>query len=187
MNPSAIVNDADKKFSSGIEHLKDELKKLRTGRASSTMLDSIMVMAYGTPMPLNQVATVTTPEAQLLQISPFDPSNIQAINTAIRENQMLGLNPMDDGRVVRVPIPALTEERRRDIVKIVSQKQEEAMISLRGVRRDAIDAIAQLKKDKEIGEDDAKRVEKQIDDAMTTAKNNVEAVSKAKEQEIMTL
>lgn len=187
MNPSSIVSDADKKFNSGVERLKDELKKLRTGRASSTMLDSIIVMAYGTPMPLNQVATVTVPEAQLLQISPFDPSNIQAITSAIRENQMLGLNPMDDGRIVRVPIPALTEERRRDIVKIVSQKQEEAMINLRSVRRDAMDAIAQLKKDKEIGEDDAKRVEKQIDDAMTTAKNSVEAVSKAKEQEIMTL
>lgn len=187
MNPNTILSEADKKFAGTTERLREELKKLRTGRASAAMLDGVMVLAYGTAMPLNQVATVTAPEAQLIQISPFDPSNIQAISSAIRENQALGLNPMDDGRVVRVPIPPLNEERRRDIVKIVGSKQEEAMIGLRNVRHDAMDAIAKLKKDKEIGEDDAKRFEKQIDDALAKAKAEIETLSKAKEQEIMTL
>jgi ribosome recycling factor len=187
MNPNTILSDADKKFAAAAERLRDELKKLRTGRASAAMLDGIMVSAYGTAMPLNQVATVTAPEAQLIQISPFDPSNIQAISNAIRENQALGLNPMDDGRVVRVPIPPLNEERRRDIVKIVGGKQEDAMIGLRSVRHDAMDAIAKLKKDKEIGEDDAKRFEKQIDDSLAKTKTEIESLAKAKEQEIMTI
>lgn len=187
MNPQSIVSDAEKKFTGSLERLQDEFKKLRTGRASAAMLDGVMVSAYGTAMPLNQVATVTAPEAQLIQISPFDPSNIQAISNAIRENQSLGLNPMDDGRVVRVPIPPLNEERRRDIVKVVGAKQEEAMIGLRNIRHDALDAISKLKKDKEIGEDDAKRVEKQIDDSMAKTKAEIESAAKAKEQEIMTL
>lgn len=187
MNPQSIVSSSEQKFAQALDHLREEFKKLRTGRASAGMLDGIMVMAYGAPMPLNQVATVTAPEAQLLQISPFDPSNIQAISTAIRENQSLGFNPMDDGRVVRVPVPPLTEERRRDIVKLVGQKLEEAMIGLRNIRHDAMDTIGNLKKDKAIGEDDAKRLEKQVDDAMAKTKSEAEALAKAKEQEIMTL
>jgi ribosome recycling factor len=146
-----------------------------------------MVEAYGTPMPLIQVATVTAPEAQLLQITPFDPNNLQAIATAIRNNQSLGLNPSDDGRVVRVPLPALTEERRRELAKQVGAKQEEAMVSLRNIRHDALDAIDHAKKDKQIGEDDAKRLEKQVDEAMNKAKTDVEAAAKQKEQEVMSL
>ena len=138
-------------------------------------------------MPLNQVATVTAPEAQLIQITPFDPSNLAAIATSIRNNQQLGLNPSDDGRVVRVPIPALTEDRRRDLAKQVGERQEEAMVRLRGARHDAFDAIAKAKKEKEVGEDDAKRLEKQVDDALNDVRGKIEAAAKAKEQEIMTL
>jgi len=187
MNPSQIPNDASTKFTAALDHFKNELSKLRTGRASASMLDGVMVEAYGAQMPLNQVANVTTPEAQLLQISPFDPNNIQAIAAAIRNNQSLGLNPSDDGRVVRVPIPPLNEERRREISKQVGSKQEETMVTLRNVRHDAMDAIDKAKKDKEIGEDDAKRLEKQVDDAMNNVRSQVEAASKAKEQEIMSL
>ena len=187
MNPSQIPADASTKFSNALEHFKNELSRLRTGRASAAMLDGVMVEAYGSLMPLNQVATVTAPEAQLIQISPFDPNNIQAIATAIRNNQSLGLNPSDDGRVVRVPIPPLTEERRREISKQVGQKQEECMVSLRTIRHDAIDAIDKAKKDKEIGEDDAKRLEKQLDEAMNTVRDTVTATAKAKEAEIMSL
>lgn len=187
MNPNSVIKEAEAKFASCQERLSDELKKLRTGRASAAILDGVMVMAYGVATPLNQVANVTAPEAQQLQITPFDPNNLQAISAAIRENQMLGLNPMDDGRVVRVPIPALNEERRRDIVKIVGVKQEEAMISARSARHDAMAAIDKFKKDKEIGEDDAKRYEKQIDDSMASLKTDIEAEAKAKETEIMTL
>ena len=187
MSPNQIIDDAKKKFQSALEHFQVELKKVRTGRAHAAMLDGVMVTAYGTPMPLNQVANVTAPEAQLLQITPFDPGNIQAIASAIRDNPTLGLNPSDDGRVVRVPIPALTEERRREYVKVLGGKVEDCMIALRGVRRDAIDAVAQAKKDKNIGEDDAKRLEKQVDETMNKVKADVDAAAKAKETEIMTV
>jgi ribosome recycling factor len=187
MNPSQAVSDAQAKFSQAIEHFQEALKGLRTGRASASMLDGLMVEAYGTPMPLNQVATVTAPEAQLIQISPFDPANLQAISTAIRNNQQLGLNPSDDGRVVRVPVPPLTEERRRELAKQVGEKLEDSMVRMRGVRHDAMDAISKAKKDKEIGEDDAKRLEKQVDDAMNDARSKADGAAKAKEQEIMTL
>lgn len=187
MNPQQIITDAQTKFTQATERFQDSLKSLRTGRASASMLDGIMVEAYGTPMPLNQVATITAPEAQLLQISPFDPSNIQAISTAIRSNPTLGLNPSDDGRLIRIPIPPLNEERRRELAKQVGQKQEDAMIQLRNVRHEALDIINEAKKDKDIGEDDAKRLSTQLEDAMTKTKQQVEATSKAKEAEIMTV
>ena len=170
MNPAQIVTDAQTKLTQGVERFQSSLKSLRTGRANAAMLDGITVEAYGTPMPLIQVATVTVPEAQLIQITPFDPANLAAITTAIRNSASLGLNPSDDGRVVRVPIPPLTEDRRRELAKQVGQKQEEAMIALRAVRHDALDIINEAKKDKDIGEDDAKRLEKQVDDALNAAK-----------------
>lgn len=175
------------KLRQAVLHYREEIKKIRTGRAHPSMLDGVMVQAYGTPMPLNQVANVTAPEAQLLQITPFDPSNMQAIASAIRDNPSLGLNPMDDGRVVRVPIPQLTEERRREYVKLLGGKTEDCMVSLRNIRRDAMDSIEKSKKDKAIGEDDAKRLEKQVDEAMNAAKTDVESAYSAKETEIMTV
>lgn len=187
MQPSQIINDAKTKLDAAVAHYHEQLKSLRTGRASASMLDGVVVQAYGTPMPLNQVATVTAPEAQLLQITPFDPSNLQAIASAIRDNPTLALNPSDDGRVVRVPIPPLNEERRREIAKQLGVKQEDAMIALRNIRRDALDAVNQAKKDKDLGEDDAKRLGTQIEDAMNHARGAVESASKAKEHEIMTV
>jgi ribosome recycling factor len=187
MNPNQLISDTKTKLDAAVAHYGDQLKTLRTGRASAAMLDGVTVEAYGQPMPLNQVANVTAPEAQLLQITPFDPGNIQAIASAIRDNPSLGLNPSDDGRVVRVPIPALTEERRREIVKQLGAKQEDAMIALRNVRRDALDTIDQAKKAKELGEDDAKRLQGQVEDAAKIAQGQVEAASKAKETEIMTV
>lgn len=181
------IKQYEEKMNQAFLHFQEDLKKVRTGRAHAGMLDGVMVTAYGTPMPLNQVANVTAPEAQLLQITPFDPNNLQAIASAIRDNPTLGLNPSDDGRVVRVPIPALTEERRREYVKVLGGKVEDAMIALRNIRRDANDAIAQAKKDKAIGEDDAKRLEKQVDDALASVKSKVDAAAKAKEAEIMTV
>lgn len=187
MSPNQVVDDAKKKFQTAAEHFQGELKKVRTGRAHAGMLDGVVVTAYGTQMPLNQVANVTAPEVQLLQITPFDPNNLQAIASAIRDNPSLGLNPSDDGRVVRVPIPPLTEERRREYVKSLGGKVEDCMIALRNVRRDALDAIDKLKKDKALGEDDAKRLEKQVDEAMAKTKTVVDAAAKAKETEIMTV
>lgn len=187
MNPSDITRRAETDMSAAVAHFNDELKSLRTGRASASMLDGVVVEAYGTPMPLNQVATISTPEAQLIQITPYDPSNIQAIASAIRDNPSLGLNPSDDGRVVRVPIPALTEERRRDIAKQLGGKVEDAMIRLRNVRHDALDAVDKAKKDKQIGEDEAKRLEKAVDDELNKSRLSIEAAAKAKEAEIMTV
>lgn len=187
MDPNQAVREATTKFDAAVEHYKDELKRLRTGRAHPSMLDGVMVEAYGTQMPLNQTATVTTADAQLLQITPFDPNNLQAIASSIRNNPMLGLNPTDDGRVVRVPIPPLTEERRRDLTKVVSQKQEDCMVAMRNIRHDVLDVISKAQKDKQIGEDDAKRLEKQVEDAMAKARADAEAAAKAKDQEIMTV
>lgn len=187
MSPNKIYDDVKTKLKVATDHFSGELKKLRTGRAHPSMLDGVMVVAYGTPMPLNQVSTVTTPEAQLIQISPFDPNNLQAICEAIRNDQALGLNPMDDGRLVRVPIPPLTTERRQQIVKQLNEKLEESHISARNIRHEALDIAKKAKSDKQISEDDFNRIEKQIDELMAKTKNDLESLAKAKEQEIMTV
>lgn len=187
MNPTQISDEAEKKFAQAVEHFKGELGKLRTGRAHASMLDGVMVEAYGTPMPLNQVATVTAPEATLIQITPFDPNNLQAIAAAIRNNQSLGLNPSDDGRVVRVPIPPLTEERRREIAKQIGEKVEDANVRMRNARHEALKAADAAKKNKELSEDDVKRIEKRIDDTLSVQKAAIDTAAKAKEQEIMTV
>lgn len=175
------------RFTAAVTHFEDELKKVRTGRAHPSALDSIQVEAYGQKMPLNQVANVTAAEAQLLTVTPFDPSNIQAITAAIRADQTLGFNPSDDGRLVRVPIPPLTEERRKQIVKQTSEKVEEARIVLRSIRQDALKEAKRLKDDKAISEDDQKRGEKAIDDLMSSFNAKIDSAFKEKEKEILTL
>jgi len=187
MELNQIVAGVPNKMHAAVAHFQDDLKKLRTGRAHAGMLEGVTVTAYGAQMLLNQVATVMAPEAQLLQVTPFDPNNLQAIASAIRDNQTLGLNPTDDGRVVRVPIPPLTEERRRDLTKMVGQKLEDCMVSLRNIRHEAMDTITRSKKDKQIGEDDAKRLERQVDEALGVARSEAETAARAKEQEIITL
>ncbi len=168
-------------------HFEDELKKIRTGRAHSSMLENVLVEAYSAKMPLNQVANVTAPEAQLLLVSPFDPSNIKAITAAIREDQTLGLNPVDDGRLIRVPVPQLTTERRQQIAKQLGEKVEECRITLRTVRHDALKDAKKSKDEKQLTEDDYKRVEKTLDSFMADMQAKLELATKAKEQEIMTV
>lgn len=185
MNPQQVVDQAKQKFTAAVEHYHEQLKTIRTGRANASMLDGVVVDVYGAPTPLMHVANVTAPEAQLIQITPYDPSNLQQIASAIRDNPQLGLNPSDDGRIVRVPIPPLNEERRREIVKQLGSKQEDAMIALRNVRHEAIGAFDEAKKDKTIGEDEAKRLSGLVEDAMSKAKVDVEAATKTKEAEIM--
>lgn len=170
-----------------LEHFTEELKKIRTGRAHAGMLDGVMVEAYGAQMPLNQVANITAPEAALLVVTPFDPSNIQAIATAIRNNQGLGFNPSDDGRVVRIPVPPLTEDRRKQLVKQAGEKVEDARIALRNVRQDALKDAKKAKDDKQLSEDDLKAVEKGIDDDMKRYQDKLETAFKAKEQDILTI
>ncbi len=185
MDSAKVVNDTKAKFEAAIGHFNEELKKLRTGRAHASMLDSIKVEAYGSPMPLIKVATVSAPEPQLLQISPFDPSNLQAISNAIRDDQSLGLNPVDDGRVIRLQIPPLTTERRQQIVKLLNDKLEECMITMRQARHDAMKQGDQAKKDKQLGDDEHSRFEKQIDELMNNKKAEAESLAKTKEAEIL--
>jgi ribosome recycling factor len=175
------------KMASALEHFEDESKKVRTGRAHPGMLDGVSVEVYGAEMPLNQVANITAPEAQMLLVTPFDPSNVTAISSAIRSNQALGFNPSDDGRVVRVPIPALTEERRKQLVKQTSEKVEEARIALRNIRQDALKDAKRKKDNKELSEDDVKRIEKEIDKIMADMQVKIDGAFKAKEKEILTI
>jgi ribosome recycling factor len=175
------------KMTGALEHFEEELKKVRTGRAHPSMLDGIQAEAYGAKMPLNQMANVTAPEPQMLLVTPFDPGNIVAIVTAIRDDQSLGFNPSDDGRVIRVPVPALTEERRKQLVKQTSEKVEEARIALRNIRQDALKDAKTKKQSKELSEDDEKRVEKEIDKLMSDTQVKLDELFKAKEKDILTI
>lgn len=177
----------ENKMKGALAHFEEELKKIRTGRAHPDMLDGIFVEAYGSRVPLNQVGNITVPEPQLLQVTPFDPSNVKAIVEAIRNDQGLGFNPSDDGRIIRVPVPALTEERRHLIVKQLGDKVEDCRISLRNVRQDALKDAKAKKEAKEISEDDYKRIEKDIDRAVADRQAELEAVTKTKEKEILTI
>lgn len=170
------------KMETAIGRFRDEMKKVRTGRAHPDMLASIKVEVYGQYMPLNQVANITAADATLLVVTPFDPSNIQAIASAIRADQALGLNPADDGRVIRVPIPPLTEERRKEIVKTASTKVEDAKVAVRNVREDARKA---LKNAEDLSEDVRKRAEKEIDELTKEFSDKIDAEFKAKSEEIM--
>ena len=178
------VKEDRKKMEGIIERFKSEMKKVRTGRAHPDMIAGVKVEVYGQFMPLNQVANITAADATLLVVTPFDPTNIQAIAAAIRGDQSLGLNPSDDGRVIRVPIPALTEERRKEIVKTASAKVEEAKVAIRNVREDARKAV---KIATEMGEDVKKRAEKEIDELTKEFNEKVESEFKAKSEEIMKL
>ena len=171
-----------KKMESVVERFDNEMKKVRTGRAHPDMLAGIKVEAYGQFMPLNQVANVTASDATLLMVTPFDPTNIKSISEAIRGDQSLGLNPADDGRIIRVPIPALTEERRKEIVKNASAKVEEAKVAIRNVREDARKAI---KIAAEMGEDVKKRAEKEIDELTKEFNDKIDKAFKDKSDEIM--
>lgn len=175
------------KITQAIEYLESELRKVRTGRAHASMLDGVMVEVYGTKMPLNQVANVTAPEAQMILVTPFDPSNVVAISAAIRDNQGLGFNPSDDGRVVRVPVPSLTEERRHQLVKQVGEKIEEARIAVRNIRQDALKEAKRLKDGKDISEDDYKRIEKEIDGIIADTQSQIDEIFRAKEKDVLTI
>jgi ribosome recycling factor len=175
------------KMNSALVHFEEELKKVRTGRAHPSMLDSVFVEVYGSRMPLNQVANVSVPEAQLLQVNPFDPGNIQAIVTAIRDDHSLGFNPSDDGRLIRVPVPPLTEERRREMVKQLGDKVEECRISMRMIRQDAFKDAKRRKDAKELSENDVTRIEKEIDKYMQDFQAKIDEIFKAKEKEVMTV
>ena len=182
---AADINEAKTKLEDALTHFHDEAKKLRTGRASASMLDSVTPEVYGAPTPLNHVATVRVVDAQLIQVEPFDPNNLAAITSAIRDDQSLGLNPADDGKVIRLPIPAMTEERRREVVKQLGEKVEETNISMRNIRHDVLNTAKSQKNDGDIGEDEQNRIEKQMTELMDQYKAKLEEAKRVKEQEIM--
>ena len=167
-----------------VEDFRKEMVATRTGRANVHMLDSVSVDYYGSQMPLNQIAQVHAPEAQLITIQPFDPSSLGAIEKAIRSAD-LGLNPMNDGKLIRVPVPALTEERRKDMVKHLHRVLEEHRTAVRNIRRDGNDAIKKASKDKKITEDEEKRSTDEIQRLTDDEIKKMEEMSKGKEKEVM--
>jgi ribosome recycling factor len=187
MNKEQLVAGVKAKLDAATEHFKQEIGKIRTGRAHPGMLDNVMVEAYGQKMPLKAVGSITVPEPQQLQITPFDPNNLQAISEAISNDQSLGLNPADDGRVVRIQIPPLTEETRQQMVKVLGQKLEDSLIAARNARHETLRDLEQAEKDKDIGKDERFGLEKQIDDLLAKQKSQAESLAKTKEQEILTL
>jgi len=167
-----------------VEDFRREMTATRTGRASVHMLDSVSVDYYGSQMPLNQIATVHAPEPQMITVQPFDPSSLAGIEKAIRTAD-LGLNPMNDGKLIRVPVPPLTEERRRDMVKHLHRILEEHRTAVRNIRRDGNDAIKKAMKDKKITEDDEKRALEEIQKLTDGEIKKMEDMCKAKEKEVM--
>src|SRR6266851_7142395 len=169
-----------------VDDFRKALVGTRTGRASVHMLDSVIVEAYGAQMPLNQVATVHAPEAQLITVQPFDPSQLGAIEKAIRSGDM-GLNPMNDGKLIRVPVPPLTQERRQDMVKHLHRVLEEHRTAVRNIRRDGNDAIKKALKDKKITEDEEKRALDEIQRLTDDEIKKMEDMGRAKEKEVLEL
>ena len=169
-----------------VEDFRKAMAATRTGRASVHMLDGVTVDAYGSQMPLNQVAQVHAPEAQLITVQPFDPSQLGAIEKAIRSGD-LGLNPMNDGKMIRVPVPPLTQERRQDMVKHLHKVLEEHRTAIRNIRRDGNDGVKKLMKDKKITEDEEKRSLDEIQKLTDGEIKKMEDMSKAKEKEVLEL
>lgn len=183
----STLAEAKEQMNRAVEHYGQELNKIRSGRANASILDGLMVQVYGQDTPLKHVSNVNAVDAQTLQITPFDPNNLEAISTAIRDDQSLGLNPSDDGRVVRVPIPPMNEERRREVVKQVGEKLEEAKISFRNTRQDLLKTAKQQERDSEITKDDYVDTEKNVAELIDKLTAKIEASAKEKEQEIMTV
>jgi ribosome recycling factor len=181
---SDVLKDLQGSHDKGIEGFKRELAKVRTGRANLGVLDGIKVDYYGTPTPLNQIASLNVPDARLITIKPWEKTLISEIEKAIRAAQ-LGLNPSSDGEIVRVPMPALTEERRKDLVKVVKKMAEEAKVALRGHRRDANEMLKDFLKEKQITEDEEKAGLKKVQEATDAAVTRVDEILAKKEAEIL--
>jgi ribosome recycling factor len=179
-----VLTDLEKRMKSGIESLKKEFTGLRAGRASASMLDPIMVDAYGSMMPLAQVGTVTTPEPRLISVQVWDKGMSKAVEKAIRESG-LGLNPIGEGQIIRVPLPELSEERRKELSKVASKYAEAARIAIRNVRRDGMETLKKMEKDGDISEDEHKKTSVDIQKLTDKFIEQVDVALTAKEKEIM--
>jgi len=184
MTTSISTSDLNRRMHGALEALRHDLAGLRTGRASTALVDGIHVEVYGSNMPLNQLATVSTPEPRLLSVQVWDRSNVQPVEKAIR-NAGLGINPIVDGQVIRLPIPELTEERRKELAKLVGQYAEKARIAVRNVRRDGMDHLKQDEKKHEISEDERKRLETEVQKLTDDTIKEIDALADTKEKEIL--
>ena len=178
------IDDVDRRMHGAVEALKREFAGLSTGRASTGLLDQIKVDAYGAAMPLNQVGTVGVPEPRLLTVQVWDKSMVNAVEKAIRESD-LGLNPSKDGQLVRIPIPELSEDRRRELTKIAGRYAEQAKVAVRNVRRDGMDALKRMEKDGEISQDEQKMFADDIQKSTDAHVKEIDELTAAKEKEIM--
>ena len=179
-----IISDAESKMKGAVEHAREEFAAIRTGRAHPAMFNKLMVDYYGSPTPLQQLATFQVPEARTVLISPFDRSSMAGIEKAIRDSD-LGVNPANDGNVIRVVMPQLSEDRLRDYVKLAKHKAEEGRVAVRNIRRHANDSVHKLVKDKEVGEDDARGAEKTLDGVTKKYVDSIDELLKSKEAELL--
>ncbi|HEX5018357.1 MAG TPA: ribosome recycling factor [Actinomycetes bacterium] len=178
------MREAEEKMSKAITVAKEDFSAIRTGRANPAMFNKILADYYGTPTPVNQLASFHSPEPSLMVITPYDKGALAAIEKSIRDSD-LGVNPVDDGNVIRVPFPPLTEERRKEFIKVAKHKAEEARVAMRNIRRHAKDHLEALQKDGEVGEDDVRRAEKQLDDLTHKYTTQVDDLLKHKEAELL--
>lgn len=181
-----LVNKSRSSFEKAIERFKEELSQIRTGRASSALVENLTVEYYGSRSPIKQVASITVPEPRTIMISPWDKDNLVNIEKAIRESQ-LNLNPMNDGLAVRINIPALTEERRKELVKMLNQKAEESRVSVRKIREEIWSDIQEMEKDGKIGEDDKFQGKDKLQKIVDEYNKKIEEIRESKEKEIMTV
>jgi len=179
-----ILTDAEHKMTIAVDHAREEFAAIRTGRAHPAMFSKLMVDYYGSPTPLQQLATFQVPEARTVLITPFDRGSMNNIEKTIRDSD-LGVNPANDGNVIRLVLPQLTEDRRKEYIKLARHKAEEARVAVRNVRRHAIDSVNKLVKDKEASEDEARGAEKQLDAATKKHIDVVDELLKAKEAELL--
>ena len=183
--PAYDKADLQRRMTGAVESLRHDLGGLRTGRASTSLLEPITVEVYGSHMPLNQVATISVPEPRMLSVQVWDRSNVGPVEKAIRSSG-IGLNPISEGQTLRLPIPELTEERRKELAKLASQYAEKARIAVRNVRRDGMDGLKQDEKKHEISEDERKRLETEVQKLTDETIKDIDAVTAAKEKEILT-
>nr|WP_242509201.1 ribosome recycling factor [Rhodothalassium salexigens] len=176
--------DLKRRMDGAVDALKHEFSGLRTGRASASLLDPVTVTVYGSSMPINQVGSITVPEPRMLAVQVWDQNNVGAVEKAIR-NAGIGLNPMIDGQTIRVPVPELNEERRKELTKVAGKYAEQARIAVRNVRRDGMEGLKKLEKDGEIGEDDAKRRADEVQKMTDSTIKEIDSLLEAKEKEIM--
>jgi ribosome recycling factor len=184
MSTDGMLREAESKMGKSIEHLEQELTTIRTGRANPVLIERVMVPYYGTPTPLNQLAQISAPEPRLLVVQVYDRGQMGTVEKAIRDSGA-GLNPSNDGQVIRVPIPPLTEERRREYVKLVRQRAEEARVAVRNIRRDELQRLHQRERAGEVPEDQAKRASDQLQKVTDANTGRIDAIASRKEAEVM--